>query len=219
MVSEDLKKFIFENHPFINDKKVEINPTGVRLDRFDFFDRSFNETVVLCVARQVKNKGIETLVESAKILESAGVDFKFLIVGDGPDLEFFKEYSTKLGIQEKIEFVGGIPNQKIVEFYKMASVFVLPSKMEGLPNVILEAMATGLPVIATKVGGIPEIVKEGVNGFLIDIDDSQGLADRIQRLADNPVLAKDMGRMGRTIAENYDVRKQVKKVFDYWRSL
>ena len=98
-----------------------------------------------------------------------------------------------------VQFLG--LRHDVPELMRQASIFVRPSTLEGMPLTVLEAMASGLPVIATPVGGTPELVEDGVNGYLVPVDDHVALADSIVRLFDNPVIAKGMGKRGREMVE------------------
>jgi glycosyltransferase involved in cell wall biosynthesis len=88
-------------------------------------------------------------------------------VGDGPERPRLQRLSKELGVLEKVTFTGFVPHSKVPEFLRKASVFVLPSRFEGLPNALLQAMAAALPCVATSVGGVPDVIKDGVNGILV----------------------------------------------------
>lgn len=163
------------------------------LERGDSFLR------LLFVGRISPIKGLEYLLESIKFLK--GQDLILTIVGD---TTFLPEYTQKirekirnLGIEERVKLEGEIKDTgKLLKIYKSSDIFVLPSLWDTSPIVLVEAMCVGLPIVATRVGGIPEWVEEGVNGLLVPPGDSQALAEAIQRLVQKASLREKMGKEG-----------------------
>jgi glycosyltransferase involved in cell wall biosynthesis len=149
-------------------------------------------TIVGTVAHLSREKGLKYLVEAASLIFDVRKKLRFVIVGNGECLPELKELVRKKGLADCFQFTGFVPNT--AECMRSFDVFVLPSLSEGLSSAILEAMATSLPVIATDVGGIPELVKSGDNGLLVAPGDPVGLARAIQQLADNPEESRRMGQ-------------------------
>jgi glycosyltransferase involved in cell wall biosynthesis len=145
---------------------------------------------------------------------------KFVISGKGQSDEMRKlvAHAERLGIKDNIIFTGYYPDKKLPKLYQAADVFAFSTFYEHHPFAILEALATGLPVVTTWVGGIPETIESGKNGFLVEPFNKQQLSDRIVYLLEHPTEAAEMGAKARkTIVEEYDwsiVVKQALKVYD-----
>jgi glycosyltransferase involved in cell wall biosynthesis len=149
---------------------------------------------VLCLGRLNKGKGSYDLLEAAALAPVASLELR--LGGDG-ELEQVRERARELGIEDRVHVLGWLRDEAKARELASASVFVLASYNEGLPMSVLEAMAAGLPVVSTRVGGIPEAVSDGIEGYLIDPGDVAALADRLGRLASNPGLARQMGDAAR----------------------
>ena len=170
------------------------------------------------VARLTEAKGHTTLLQAMpKVLENFP-DVKLVIIGDGELREMLKKCQEQLGLTECVEFWGfkNDPVPLMSEF----DVFVHPSRWEGFGLVFLEAMASRLPIVATRVGAIPEIVEHGETGILVDVDDSDALAAGICELLNNPSLARDMGNSGRRrLEEKFTLDKMVEETSEVYFSL
>lgn len=189
--------------------KVVVAPNGVDLDEFEpELTADENETAghnnseikILFVGRLIHDKGVQCLIEAAPKILAKNPNVKFVLVGDGP----FKKRLCKLahykGVMNAFEFIGTLPN--VADVMKACDVFVLPSMREGgRPLAVMEAMACELPVVATKVPGITEIITNNQNGILIDINDSQALADSVLRLIDDREFSCKLGRNARRSVE------------------
>ena len=159
---------------------------------------------------EVKNQkllvdGVKFLVEKRPELKA---DIRLVLVGDGPLYSSLKGYVTEIGLSDLVWMAGD--RDDVAELMQLMDVFVLPSLAEGISNTVLEAMATGLPVIATNVGGNPELISEGENGRLVKVGDESGLAEAIGELVDNPELRAEMGKKG---------IDQVKSIFNWQRAV
>jgi colanic acid/amylovoran biosynthesis glycosyltransferase len=113
-----------------------------------------------------------------------------------------------------INFCGALSSEEVQKHYQRADIFVLPSLVEGWPTVLAEAMATGLPVIATRVGGIPEIISHESNGILIAVESVKEIKDTIKKLLDNAYLREKIGSKAREKTESFDVKLKVKELID-----
>ncbi len=170
---------------------------------------------ILFVGRIRADKGVEYLVRAANIVVNEFGDNKgvqFLLVGPtdefgsgegarSPYLAKITRLIEDYGLQQNVKLTGALPFDDLRKLYVACDIFVLPSLAEAMPTALLEAMASGKPVIGTKVGGIPMQVKDGQSGFLIDPADEKQLAERIKYLIDNQTEAKEMGAYGRRLAE------------------
>lgn len=193
------------------DSTVEwvVIPNGVETDRFKPIERAANPKVkLLFIGRLIPRKGFQRVVEALpKVRERTKVPFEVEVVGTGAAREALDEVAEKLGVSELISYVGTVPYDQLEKSYQYADVFVLTSLSEGMPSVILEAMGCGLPIVASDVGGNNELVEEGVNGYLIDGDDIDGLADKLAGLINDASLRARMGQVSRRKSLQYDWRE------------
>lgn len=169
----------------------------------------------LLMGRLEKRKGIYDIIEAAKYIQRPDVIIN--LYGDG-NLEEFQKLIIDNNLQEKIQIKGWISGDQKDEVFQASDVLILPSYNEGLPMSILEAMAIALPIISTPVGGIPEAVEDGVNGFLIQPGDYKALAEKIDTLANDKQLREQMGQNGYKMAkEKFDIEvvtKQLKEIYN-----
>ena len=160
--------------------------------------------LVGCVGKFTEVKGHEHFVRAAALVLAKRPDARFILVGDGPRRAMLEELVEELDVERAVRFAGA--RGDVPGILKALDVFVLPSISEGLPNVVLEAMAAGRPVVASNVGGVPEVVESGSNGLLFEPGDPEAMASSVLRLLDDPALAQQMGRVGETLArERFDI--------------
>jgi glycosyltransferase involved in cell wall biosynthesis len=153
----------------------------------------------------------------ARLLET-GVDARLCLVGDGPDREWVERRAHELGIMRHTVFLGY--QEDVGPLYAALDALVLPSRNEGTPVSAIEALAAGLPVVATRVGGVPDVVRDGIDGFLVDPRRRGELVDRLARLAADPHLRARMGTAGRErVLARYAVERLIDDVDSLYRSL
>jgi glycosyltransferase involved in cell wall biosynthesis len=171
--------------------------------------RNPNEPVVIgTVAHLSREKGLNYLIEAASLIPGVQNRMRFVIVGDGKCLQELRDLTVNKGLTDTFHFAGFHP--RTYQFMKSFDIFALPSLSEGLSSAILEAMAASLPIIATKVGGIPELVKDGDNGLLVAPAHPAALAHAIQQLADHPEQADRMGQRGRErMEEQFTLERKI----------
>jgi len=204
---------------------VDINKFKPRLDRAKLrreFGLEEEKKIVLFVGRLYHRKGLEILLRSIPPVLQEFNDVKFAISGTGfkKKEESLRKLAKKLEIEDYVTFLGYVPDEKLPDLYAASDIFVLPAIYENFPFAILEAQATALPVISTKVGGIPEFLADNENGFLIDPGDSTQLTQRVLTLLQDPKLAKEMGRRGRSlIEEKFSWRLITGQVIDLYHNL
>ncbi len=165
----------------------------------DVFGIDKHERVVVTVASLNPYKGIDVFLHGAADVLHDAPDTRFLIVGDGPERPSLERIAAELGIAERVTFTG--IRSDVDEILKLAYVFVLPSRTEAFPNVILEAMATGLPVVSTDVGSVGELVFDDETGMKIPVDDTAALSRAIGDLIADRDKAKRWGANGRRMVE------------------
>ncbi len=155
----------------ILEREIVVVPNGIDLEEFLVPTKSFNYSnykTIIFVGRLNPVKGVRYLIKAMRFVLEKEPNCKLLIVGDGEERAELEALSVQLGIKESIQFAGAVPHEKVRTYLQQADVFVLPSLSEGFPLVILEAMACGLLIVATRVGGIPDILKDGINGYLVN---------------------------------------------------
>ena len=193
----------------VSKKKIRIVPNGVDLKKFKPHNncedfklkiRGMNKHVILFVGNLIPRKGLHILIEAAKILTKEYRETKFVIVGEGPLKNNLLSYTQKLGISDKFEFYGSVPEAMLPDFYNCADVFVSPSLQEGQGITLLEAQATAKPVIAFNVSAINEVITHKVTGLLVQ-PGSFELANAISDLLSNKSLREKMGNSGREFVE------------------
>jgi glycosyltransferase involved in cell wall biosynthesis len=179
-----------------------------------------DDLAIVTVGRLYARKGLFTFIESVPAVVKRFKNAKFIISGKGQSDEMRKlvAYAGKIGVKESIVFAGYYPDKKLPELYQAADVFAFSTFYEHHPFAVLEALSTGLPVVTTNVGGIPETIESGKNGFLVEPFNPAQLADKMLYLLEHPAEASEMGMLARkTILERFDWRivvKDVLKVYD-----
>jgi len=162
-----------------------------------------NRKIILSVRRLVYKNGLDTLIESVPLLTRDHPDLLFLVAGKGPNRKLIEDRIKELGIDANIKLTGFVPDRLLPVYYDAADYFILPSASgEGLPLVLLEAMACGLPVIATTVGGTPEIIKHMKNGVLVPPRNPEAMAETMAKLLSEERLGATIGEEARRIVED-----------------
>lgn len=184
-------------------KKLHIIPNPVSGEFFEIKRNTSKLFKIIGVGRLAPQKNFALLIEAAKILYDEGENFLIEIYGDGPLKETLSKRINELRIADCCIMRGRCDNMR--EVYQNADIFVLSSNFEGMPNVLMEAMAAELPCVSTKCPtGPEELIDAGVNGILVEMDDKYALAEAIRELLLNPNRAREMGKMARkTIMESY----------------
>ena len=203
---------------------IPVTGNGFELS-FSSHPENGKKPLILYVGRLEVGKGLEDLVEAAILFirQSPHTPYRFVIVGKGP-LQKKLQYDVKnLGLAPYFDMQGHISQERrkdLIQLYKSAAMFVQPSHHEGMSTVILEAMASGLPVIATNVGGAPEVIRDRVNGFLVPIQKPEALASAIEYLAGDAGIREAMGRNARkTMLEKYSWEAVGQKYIECYRTV
>jgi glycosyltransferase involved in cell wall biosynthesis len=152
---------------------------------------------VLTVGHIIYRKGMDLLIKALKVAQGRGSDLNLVIVGEGPEQENLLALARELGVAKRVYFAGNQPHERTLEFYRGCLFFVLSSRAEGLPLVIVEAMANRKAVVATRVDGVPEIVQDGTTGLLVEPEDPQSLAEALVTLYKDQGLRERFAQRGR----------------------
>jgi glycosyltransferase involved in cell wall biosynthesis len=201
---------------------IDLESRVLTQDRRAEFRRLFGipdeRFVVGWIGRMTAIKRVPDILTSFKLLLDRGVDATLCLVGDGPDREPAELQAKELGIARHVISLGY--QRDVSPYYALFDAFVLPSANEGTPVVAIEALAAGRPVVATRVGGIPDVVTEGEDGFLVDVGDVNGIADALERLARDPELRRSFGEQGRErVVPRYRVERLVDDIDELYREL
>ena len=200
---------------------------GVHLDRFTA-SRLHREPiatdpqppVILAVSGLVRIKGIEHVLEALAQVRKAGHAFSFVVCGDGEQQAALEQRAEELGLSEVTHFRGRVPRSVIAEYFASAAMLVHGSLIEAAGNVLLEAMASGLPVVCTDAGGPAEYVQNGVTGFVVPVANPQAMAARIIELLEQPMLLEQFGRSGRELAERrFSYDRMIGEIMDVYREV
>ncbi len=187
---------------------ISVIPNGVDLEKFKVKSLKLkvaNENTIITVSRLVEKNGMGDLIEAMAIVGSEIPDARLMIIGSGPLEKSLKFKVKSLRLENNIEFLGEIANEETPGYLSMADVFVRPSISEGLGTAFLEAMAMGLPVIGTPVGGIPDFLKDSETGLFCKVSDSKDLADKIVKILKDEQLRERIIKNGRAlVAEKYN---------------
>lgn len=221
-VSEAVRGSLIKNY-FLNPQKVFTVHNGVEIRKLEAGNLKLETRgkAILYLGRLDKDKGLDKLLEAASNIRLPTSDFRLLIVGSGPEFDYLNNRSKELGLSDAVEFVGQVPYEETPKYYAMADVFVYPSEaLEGLPMTVIEAMAAGLPVVASRVGGIPEAVVDGETGRLVEPGNVQELSAALTKLLTDKELRLKMGQRAREIAkEKFSQRKMVGETLRVMTSL
>jgi glycosyltransferase involved in cell wall biosynthesis len=206
-------------------KKVWVVPNGVDLNKFRLMERQEakrqlglddDKRYLLYVGRLVAVKGLDLLLDAFAQLVQNQRDVELVLVGDGAERHVLAQRATTLGIRDKVHFVSAQPHERIVLWMNAGDVFCLPSYKEGLPNVLLESLACGTPIVATSVGGIPEVVADGQVGRLVHSRDPREMAACIEEVLETPW---DRQQLRDYVAERFSFEVVTRKLLEMYGSV
>ena len=210
-----------------NADKIVVHRMGIDLDRFEYYEKDLDPArpvSILTIGRLVEKKGHEFAIKAVAELVEAGRDIEYTIAGDGPLKPDLEQLAGKYRLQDRVKFPGAVDQDQVRELYRESDVFILPSitaddgDMEGVPVVLMEAMAMGLPVVSTRHSGIGELVVDGESGFLLPEKDVAGLVEKMACLIDLPDIYRQMARRGREyVRQHYNItilNGQLQQVFE-----
>jgi len=197
--------------------KIYIHHMGINLEKFKFSEKrkkSREPIKILTIGRLIEKKGHKYAIQAiAKIIKKYK-NIEYIIAGDGPSRSKLEGLVSELRIKDHIRFLGEVEQNEVLRLYQQAHIFILPSitanngDQEGIPIVLMEAQATGLPIVSTYHSGVPEVVVDGKSGFLVPEKDVDALAKKLGCLIEHPELWSKMGNYGRKfVKEKYNIEK------------
>lgn len=212
-------------HGFPESKIIQ-HYIGIDVNKYQPRAKEDDQGIILHVARLVEKKGTAVLINAVKQVKLLNPDVKLVIIGEGPLLDGLKAQVTSLGLDQTVTFTGALPHVDVMAWMRKASMLVLPSitaktgDAEGLGMVLLEAAVTGVPVIGTQHGGIPEAIIDEQTGFLVKERDDKQLADRISYLSNNENIRFIMGTNAREfVNQKFNLSQQTTKLENIYQKL
>jgi len=212
-------------HGFPESKIIQ-HYIGIDVNKYQPRAKEDDQGIILHVARLVEKKGTAVLINAVKQVKVSNPDVKLVILGEGPLLDGLKAQVTSLGLDQTVTFTGALPHVDVMAWMRKASMLVLPSitaktgDAEGLGMVLLEAAVTGVPVIGTQHGGIPEAIIDEQTGFLVKERDDKQLADRISYLSNNENIRFIMGTNAREfVNQKFNLSQQTTKLENIYQKL
>jgi glycosyltransferase involved in cell wall biosynthesis len=207
-------------------ERIHVIPCGVDTDQFrPAADRApagarasgAAVPLIVCVARHVRVKNLVLLLEACALLQQGATPFRCVMVGDGPLRGELEEMCERLGLRTCTQFTGALDQSEVLKWWQRATVAVLTSEDEGMPVCLMEAAACGVPAVATAVGGVPELVRDGETGLLAPPGDAEGLASALAGLLADPQLAARLGTAARQRAEaQFSLHRHVASLLSLW---
>lgn len=202
-------------------QKLRVVRCGLEMDRLARRSRPPEAGVrFICVGRLSPEKGQTGLLEVFARLAKERPNVRLDLVGDGPDSDELRQFVAKLGLSDTVAFLGRLPEEATLKEIAEADVLVLPSFMEGLPVVLMEAMAMGVPVISSRVAGIPELVRDGENGLLFTPSHWDELLHCLERMADDPGLRASFAEKGaEAVVREFDIQLSAARLENMYRDI
>ena len=204
--------------PWCTPGTIDVVPNGVAISPEELSPAAQARTI-LCVANYEKRKGLEDLVRAVAALRNA----RLILVGGEAEAghrKTLESLASELGIGDRVDVAGPKRFDEVVQYFKVSGIFCLPSYNEGLPMALLEAMAHGLPVVATRVGSIPEAVEHAAEGYLYDAGDIPALTSCLERLLADSGAARSMGHNARQrVAREFGVEAMARRILDVYGRL
>ena len=210
----------------VDKEKIIFHPVGIEIDKFPFKWQGKNKApskiIVLTVARLVEEKGLEySIMAVNKILKkNPDLALNYYIIGEGPLRKSVEKLVKELKLENVVKIIGAMDQMEVVKEMSKAHIFLLPSIAEALPVVLMEAQAIGLPVIATNVGSVKEVVNNQKSGFIVPAKDVDAIAEKLEYLIGKPELWSNIGQKGREFVEkHYDINKLNLRLVKIYKNL
>lgn len=201
---------------------IHVVRMGISVDKFSFLHRPVlgNPVRLLSIARLTEKKGISVAITACSILKEKNIHFRYTIIGDGPLRTELELKVSELELNDQVFFSGAQTQETVTEYLNISDIFLLPSvtaadgDMEGIPVALMEAMAMGIPVISTFHSGIPELIENGISGFLVKEHDAEGIANIVEDIIKDPSVLTDICQNAKLKIDNeYDQDKSYSRMF------
>jgi len=213
------KKYLDSLLDYKENDKIILNYHGIDFDTLPEINKNIEDNLIFSIGRLCEQKGFPYLLDACDILRDQGYQFKCIIIGEGPDRKALTLQIEQLELQEYVVLSGMKPQSYIFDMFNKARMFVLPCVIskngdrDGIPNVMIEALAMRTPVISTTVSGVPEIIQNNITGITVEPRNSLQLADAIIGLLNDPDAAKTFVKNGRELVEEkFDIKKNVREL-------
>lgn len=210
-------------------EKIQVHHMGIKLDLFNPKPRRVidkNNLVLLSVGRLIEKKGFKYSIEATKRLIKKGMNVSYTIIGDGPLKTSLGALINKMGLQNRVRLAGSKTRGEVIRYLEKSDIFILPSvtaqngDMEGIPMVLMEAMATGIPIISTCYSGIPELIQDGITGFAVPEKDVISISEKTCQIISSPELLKKISREAfNQVKSNFNVDIQNDKLCQIYNNL
>lgn len=214
-VSNSVSQY-YQNNKWIQAEKISVIPNTTDQREISNHEKNFNFHIGF-LGRLVEQKGVDVLIKSIKILKNKNINCHLYIGGTGPLLTELQELVDLLNLQESITFLGNVSDKS--SFFKRIDIFVLPSRYEGFPLVLLEAGIYHMPVVATEVSGTPEIIKDDHTGFLVEKDNPKELALALSKFQNRNVRNELSENLNRLVTTEFSSNNYVKRMISFYKSL
>jgi glycosyltransferase involved in cell wall biosynthesis len=225
-ISEYNRRYLMEEHRCPEEKLVVKRVSIIEDFCDEILDTPKEDNLLVTVARLHPIKGIQHALQALTLIQETHGDVRLHIIGDGELRGDLEMQATELGLSERVVFHGPLANDDALRWVSRASAFLLPSVIgadgdrDGIPTALIESMYLRTPAVSTRVSGIPELIDEGVNGFLVEPWDVVGLAEKIRLLLGEPKRREEMGRNAREkVKSEFDAVQNTRKVVDAWAEI
>ena len=189
---------------------------GLEIEKYGYRPPRKEIKYLLCVARLSPEKGLTSLIHALRLLRNEGYDLELRLGGDGPTKVQLKTLAEAVGLSDQVHFLGYLNEDEVIRELQKSDLFVLPSFVEGLPVSAMEAMAVGLPVIATNIAGTSELIEDGKTGILIRPSDPQAIADAVVRMIQDYPFRLGAAELGRKkVIDEFDIHKETERLNEY----
>ncbi len=216
-ISEFNKRYLVERFG-LDPGRIEVIHCGVDFGSLrPVVGRSGGKPLILTIARLHEEKRLDVLIDTLELLRLAGTDFEAVVIGEGTERVSLESKVRTLGLSEKVRLLGNRTHDEVFEWLSRASVMALSSRAEGIPVSLMEAMAMRVPVVATCITGIPELIEDGESGFLVPSGDAEALAQKIRAVLSDPDLARRFVENGyRKVFHDFNLRTETDKLLALW---
>jgi glycosyltransferase involved in cell wall biosynthesis len=177
-----------------------------------------DEKIIIFVGTLRPVKGIKYLIKAMKIIRQKNEDARLMLIGDGEERAYLENLVKELNLKNYVKFIEKVQNENVPEYMVTSDVFVLPSLSESFGIVNLEAMASGLPIVTTKVGGLPEVVKDGENGFLVEPKNPEQIAEKALLILEDDELRERISRNNKEEVREYSWESVVERLEEIYQS-